>query len=95
MFSLLLLLVFYLDANDIVSPDLEDSIYAPGTLKVHHVDRISTETVNLYFNRCVFYSVHHPKLCFYEQIPCLNKHCKLLCFLLSYGNMINKSQSSS
>ena len=43
--------VYYLDAEEITSPDVNDSIYAHGTLKVHHVDRTDTNTVELYLSR--------------------------------------------
>ena len=47
-----LILVLYIDATDVVQrPNLEDSKYAHGTLKVHHVDRVATGHVDLYLNR--------------------------------------------
>ena len=46
-----LILVLYIDATDVQRPNLEDSKYAHGTLKVHHVDRFATGHVDLYLNR--------------------------------------------
>ena len=46
-----LILVLYIDATDVRKPNLEDSKYAHGTLKVHHVDRVATGHVDLYLNR--------------------------------------------
>ena len=40
----------YLDAEDIESPNLTDSIYTFGTLKVHHVRRLNTNIIDLYLN---------------------------------------------
>ena len=45
-----LFLVLYIDATDVQRPNLEDSKYAHGTLKVHHVDRVATGHVDLYLN---------------------------------------------
>ena len=49
----LLILVFYTDAADVQRPDLEDTMYAHGTLKVDHVDTVTTGHVDLYFNRYI------------------------------------------
>ena len=46
-----LILLLYIDATDVQRPNLEDSKYAHGTLKVHHVDRFATGHVDLYLNR--------------------------------------------
>ena len=43
--------VIYLDATEVLTPDLDDSIYALSMLKVHHVKRVDIENVDLYFNR--------------------------------------------
>lgn len=40
----------YLDTKDIESPDLTDSIYTHGTLKVHHVRRLTPNLIDLYLN---------------------------------------------
>ena len=45
-----LILLLYIDATDVQRPNLEDSKYAHGTLKVHHVDRVATRHVDLYLN---------------------------------------------
>ena len=45
----------YLDAADIKSLGLSDSIYTLGTLKIHHVKRLDLNTVNLYLNRYVYF----------------------------------------
>ena len=45
-----LILILYIDATDAERPNLEDSKYAHGTLKVHHVDRVATGHVDLYLN---------------------------------------------
>ena len=42
--------VMYLDAADIESPDLSDSIYTHGTLKIHHAKRLNLATVHLFLN---------------------------------------------
>ena len=44
-------IVLYLDAKDVTTLDLSDSIYTLETLKVHHARRINTDIVDLYFNR--------------------------------------------
>ena len=46
-----LILVLYIDATDEQRPDLEDSKYAHGTLKVHHLDTVAIGHVDLYLNR--------------------------------------------
>ena len=46
-----IILILYIDATDVERPNLEDSKYAHGTLKVHHVDRFATGHVDLYLNR--------------------------------------------
>ena len=46
-----LILLLYIDATDVQRPNVEDSKYAHGTLKVHHVDRVATGHVDLYLNR--------------------------------------------
>ena len=45
-----IILILYIDATDVERPNLEDSKYAHGTLKVHHVDRVATGHVDLYLN---------------------------------------------
>ena len=45
----------YLDAANIESQDLSDSIYTLGTLKIHHVKRLDLNTVDLYLNRYVYF----------------------------------------
>ena len=40
--------VMYLEAKDIKSPDLIASIYTRGTLKVHHVKRLTPNLIDLY-----------------------------------------------
>ena len=42
---------YYLDAKDIKVPDLSDSVYTLGALKIHHVKRLNLKTANLYLNR--------------------------------------------
>ena len=46
-----LILVLCIDATDVQRPNLEDSKYAHGTLKVCHVDRVATGHADLYLNR--------------------------------------------
>ena len=41
----------YLDAKDIKVPDLSDSVYTLGALKIQHVKRLNLKTANLYLNR--------------------------------------------
>ena len=48
MLDSVLILVLYIDATDVERPDLKDSKYAHGILKVHHVDRVATGHVDLY-----------------------------------------------
>ena len=45
-----IILILYIDATDVERPNLEDSKYAHGTLKVHHVNRVATGHVDLYLN---------------------------------------------
>ena len=45
-----IILILYIDATDVERPNLEDSKYAHGTLKVHHVNRVATRHVDLYLN---------------------------------------------
>ena len=42
--------VEYLDKSEVVSVDLSDAIHVYGTLKVHHVDRISIAELEFYLN---------------------------------------------
>ena len=44
-------IVLYLDAKDMTTLNLSDSIYTLGTLKVHHARQINRDIVDLYFNR--------------------------------------------
>ena len=46
-----LILLLYIDATDVQRPNLEDSKYAHGILKVHHVDTVATGHVDLYLSR--------------------------------------------
>ena len=43
-------IVLYLDAKDVTTLDLSDSIYTLGTLKVHHARQINTDIIDIYFN---------------------------------------------
>ena len=45
----------YLDAANIKSLGLSDSIYTLGRLKIHHVKRLDLNTVDLYLNRYVYF----------------------------------------
>ena len=45
----------YLDAANIESPDLSDSIYTLGTLKIHHVKRLNLNTVDLFLNTYLYF----------------------------------------
>ena len=42
--------VLYLDKNDIQYPNIDDSVYVYGTLKVHQVKRINERSVEFFFN---------------------------------------------
>ena len=42
--------VLYLDKNDIQYPNIDDSVYVHGTLKVHQVKRINKWSVEFFFN---------------------------------------------
>jgi len=64
-----------MDAADVQTPDVADSIYALGTLKVHYVERINTETINLFFNSTfkqnsdILKSLHCPESLQIEEYP--------------------------
>ena len=45
------ILVLYIGATGVQRPDLEDSKYAHGTLKIHHLDTVAIGHVDLYLNR--------------------------------------------
>ena len=45
----------YLDTANIKSPDLSDSIYTLGTLKIYHVKRLDLNTVHLYLNGSAYF----------------------------------------
>ena len=42
--------VLYLDKNDIQYPNIDDSVYVHGTLKVHQVKRINEQSIEFFFN---------------------------------------------
>ena len=42
--------IIYLDKSKVQIPDVNDSSYVPGTLKVHQVKRTDENTVELYYN---------------------------------------------
>ena len=42
--------VLYLDKNDIQYPNIDDSDYVHGTLKVHQVKRINEQSIEFFFN---------------------------------------------
>ena len=42
--------MIYLDKSEVQIPDVNDSSYVPGTLKVHQVKRIDENTVEFYYN---------------------------------------------
>ena len=42
--------MIYLDKSEVQIPDVNDSSYVPGTLKVHQVKRVDENTVEFYYN---------------------------------------------
>ena len=42
--------IMYLDKAEILNHNVDDSLYIPGTLKVHQVKRINENTVEFYYN---------------------------------------------
>ena len=42
--------VHYIDKSNIIINDLADAVYIPGTLQIHHVNRISQSCIEFYYN---------------------------------------------
>ena len=58
--------VHYIDKSNIIINDLIDAVYIPGTLQIHHVNRISQSCIEFYYNSP--YKKESTKVSIYHQI---------------------------